>query len=60
MNYLFLDEAERELYEAVAYYEESREGLGREFSREVFATVSRILRFPEHGRHTRIELADAF
>ena len=47
MNYLFLDEAERELYEAVAYYEESSEGLGLEFSREVFATVSRILKFPE-------------
>lgn len=47
MNYLFFDKAERELYEAVAYYEESSEGLGLEFSREVFATVSRILRFPE-------------
>jgi len=46
VNYLFLDEAERELYEAVAYYEESSEGLGLEFSREVFATVSRILKFP--------------
>lgn len=47
MNYLFLDAAERELYEAVAYYEESSEGLGLEFSREVFATVSRIFKFPE-------------
>ena len=47
MNYLFLDEAEREMYEAVAYYEESSEGLGLEFSREVFATISRILKFPE-------------
>jgi len=47
VNYLFLDEAEREMYEAVAYYEESSEGLGLEFSREVFATITRILKFPE-------------
>ncbi len=46
MNYSFLDEAEREMYEVVAFYEDCSEGLGLEFSLEVFATVSRILKFP--------------
>lgn len=64
MNYLFLDEAVRELYEAVSYYEESSEGLGLEFSHEVFATVSRILKFPEawspYSKRTRRSLLKRF
>ena len=46
MKYRFLDEAEAEFIEHVAYYEEEREGLGLEFAHEVFAAINRIVRFP--------------
>lgn len=42
MNFTFHPEARIEFIEAVAYYERCREGLGLRFSREVFATISRI------------------
>lgn len=45
MNYIFLDETEAELYEAVAYYEECSEGLGIEFSRQVYNKKIKWLSF---------------
>ena len=38
--------AKRELDEGVAWYEDQLPGLGKRFAREVNATVSRILIFP--------------
>ena len=46
MNYSFHPEAEIEFFEAIDYYEDCGEGLGLEFSREIFATIKRIIRFP--------------
>jgi len=46
MNYSFQPEAETEFLEAIDYYENCDEGLGLEFSREIFATITRIVRFP--------------
>ncbi len=40
-------DAQRELDEAVAYYEEKRVGLGREFRDEVVLFVSRIVKNPQ-------------
>jgi plasmid stabilization system protein ParE len=47
MNYVFLDEAESEFYDAVAYYEDRRDGLGLELAREVFLTIDRMIAFPD-------------
>ena len=41
-----LHEAEAELREAVAYYEQQRPGLGFDFAREVEAPVESVRRFP--------------
>lgn len=46
MNYRFLDEAETEFIEHVAFYKEERIGLGLEFAREVLAAINRIVSFP--------------
>lgn len=42
-----LHEAELELWEAVAYYEERCSGLGLDFEREVKSAVELIARYPE-------------
>lgn len=42
----FLDSAEAELIEAVAYYNDESEGLGFEFGAEVNRTIGRILAHP--------------
>lgn len=47
MTYRFLSPAERELAEAVAYYEQAVPGLGREFLDEIERTIARILSYPE-------------
>lgn len=46
MIYSFQPEAEKELIEAIAHYEEQQEGLGIDFSEEVFSAIDRILLFP--------------
>ncbi len=47
MNYFFYPEAEKELIEAVDYYEEIRQNLGRDFALEVKLGIERIILFPE-------------
>ena len=47
MTYRFLSPAQRDLAEAVEYYERASPGLGLEFLDEVERTVSRILLNPE-------------
>lgn len=42
----FLATAEAELIEAIAWYNEQREGLGFEFAAEAFRTIERIVRYP--------------
>ncbi len=39
MKFYFHPEAERELYQAIAYYEERRNGLGLEFAEEIYAAI---------------------
>lgn len=46
MNYSFHPAARLEFLEAIAYYEECREGLGLEFSREVYASINRVVQSP--------------
>jgi plasmid stabilization system protein ParE len=47
VNVRFLDVAEAELREAVAFYDAQRPGLGDEFREEVRATIERIRGLPE-------------
>jgi plasmid stabilization system protein ParE len=47
MKVRFLDPAEDEFREAIAYYNDQSEGLGFEFAAEVARTIERILQFPE-------------
>jgi toxin ParE1/3/4 len=46
MTFEFHPDARIEFIEAVAFYEESREGLGLRLSREVYATINRIIGGP--------------
>ncbi len=47
MKYIFHPDAEAEFEEAVNYYEECQEGLGYDFSFEVFSAIKRIMHNPE-------------
>lgn len=47
MKLSFHPEAERELNEAISYYEDCRAGLGAEFMQEVYAAVDRMLAYPK-------------
>ena len=47
MKFYFHEDAETEFDEAVDYYEECRAGLGMEFAKEVYATIARVVQFPE-------------
>jgi len=47
MNFSFHPDAEREFDEAVTYYEGCQPGLGIEFAEEVYATILRIIRYPD-------------
>jgi plasmid stabilization system protein ParE len=47
MTYAFHPDARREFREATAFYESRRPSLGATFSREVEATVERIVEAPE-------------
>jgi len=46
MKFYFHPEAEAEFYRSVAYYEQCQAGLGLEFAEEVYATISRIIKYP--------------
>jgi len=43
----FLEPAEAELAEAVAYYDSQQQGLGPRFTEEVKRAIERILQYPE-------------
>jgi len=47
MKFKFHPEAEIELNQAIDYYEETKKHLGLEFASEVYATVHRIIEFPQ-------------
>lgn len=47
MNFYFHEDAETEFDRAIAYYEDSRSGLGLEFAQEVYAAITRIIQFPD-------------
>ncbi|EFI34524.1 conserved hypothetical protein [Desulfonatronospira thiodismutans ASO3-1] len=47
MSFRFHPEAERELREAVAYYEDIEPGLGYDLSVEVYAAVQRAVMYPK-------------
>ena len=47
MRFFFHEHAEMEFDRAVEYYEDCRPGLGIEFAQEVYATIDRIIQYPE-------------
>ena len=47
MRFYFHELAEAEFDRAVAYYENCRDGLGIEFTQEVYATIDRIIQYPD-------------
>lgn len=47
MKYSFHPAAEKELTEAVAYYNDCQIGLGLEFAKEIYHTIHNILLFPD-------------
>jgi plasmid stabilization system protein ParE len=47
MNVEFLEPAAQEFYEAIAFYNIQRQGLGQEFAKEVEDTLERIKQNPE-------------
>lgn len=47
MKFFFHENAETELTRAVEYYNDCRYGLGIEFLNEVYATIDRIIQYPE-------------
>lgn len=46
MKYSFHPDAEKELNEAIAYYNKCQNGLGIEFTKEVYLAIQNILSFP--------------
>jgi plasmid stabilization system protein ParE len=48
-SYRFLEEAEAEFHEAIAYFDSQTSGLGDRFIDEVERSIHRILEFPESG-----------
>ena len=46
-GFLFAPEAEEEFLESINYYENCEKGLGRDFAREVFYTINRIVKYPQ-------------
>lgn len=47
MKYSFHPAAESEFEAGVEFYDDCEEGLGDEFEQEVFATITRIVRYPK-------------
>lgn len=46
MKFYFHPDAKEELDGAVTYYEQCQPGLGLEFAEEVYATIARIIEYP--------------
>ena len=47
MRFKFHPAADAEFDQAVEYYEQCQSGLGLEFAEEVYATIARIVAYPE-------------
>ena len=47
MRFYFHEHAETEFDRSVDYYEDCRSGLGIDFAQEVYATIDRIIEYPE-------------
>ena len=47
MKFYFHPDAEAEFDRAVQYYEQFQPGLGLEFTEEVYATITRIIQYPD-------------
>ena len=47
MKYSFHPAAEKELNEAIDYYNDLRSGLGLEFTKEIYSSIQNILLFPD-------------
>ena len=47
MRFRFHPDAELELNQAIDYYEERQEHLGLEFAQEIYASIHRIIDFPD-------------
>ena len=64
MSFSFHEEAEAELDQAIAYYEDCRPGLGLELAEEVYSAIARIVQFPDAwsliSRRTRRCLVNRF
>lgn len=64
MKFYFHRYAEQELDQAVQYYEDCRDGLGIEFAEDVYATIERIIKYPDAweqiSRNTRRCLTNRF
>ena len=64
MKFYFHPDADAEFDKAVEYYEECRPGLGLAFAEEVYATISRITKYPhawsQMSKNTRRCLTDRF
>jgi hypothetical protein len=46
LNYSFHPDAEKEFNEAIVYYNECQNGLGLEFTKEIYMAIQSILSFP--------------
>jgi hypothetical protein len=62
--YSFHLDAEKELNDAIDYYNECQNGLGLEFAKEVYSIIQNIISFPKAwsslSRHTRRCLTNRF
>ena len=47
MKFYFHEDAEFEFNKTIEYYESCRTGLGLDFTQEVYATIKRIMDFPD-------------
>ena len=47
MEFSFHPDAEKELLDAVNYYNECQDNLGTEFAREVYTSIQMILQYPK-------------
>ena len=46
MKFYFHPDAKLEFNETIDYYEECQTGLGLEFSKEIYATIQRLIHYP--------------
>lgn len=55
MRVLLLHEAERELHDAIRWYDDQQTGLGHDFEQEVFKVVARIRQNPLLGSLVEVQ-----